>query len=92
MKFLGLVVVLMFIHCCAAQTNRSSVWLLANTQIFTTESPNPQNCIITVSTGGVASSSIDLFTTSNLAIKGTFIQLGQGIRKEFLIFLIIMTT
>lgn len=78
MKFLGLVVVLVFIHCCAAQTNRSSVWLLANTQIFTTESPNPQSCIITVATGGVASSPVTLFTTSNLAITGTFIQLGRG--------------
>ena len=92
MKFLSLVVAILFIQCCVAQTNkRSSMWLLANTQILTANSQTPRNCIIPVSTGGVASSSITLLRTSNLVITGTFIQLGQGIRKEFLIFLIIMT-
>lgn len=77
MRILGLVVALVFINCRAAQTKRSSAWLLANTQIFTTKSSTPQNCYIPA-TGETQSESITLLRTTNMAITGTFVQLSQG--------------
>ena len=61
---------------------------LANSQIFRTGSQIPQNCFVTA-VGATASGSTPLLTTSNLAITGTFIQLGQKGAGKFIIILLI---
>ena len=66
MKIIGLVIALIVsIDCCAAATSRTSMWLAANTQIFTAGSTNSQSCYI------APAPSVVLLKTTNLLITGT---------------------